>query len=679
LSFLKKPRRRFARTAALRLAALLACLAALAAAAGTASAAPASDVAAVSIASGSFDLGGYDISGPEPVTLSVFNLHVTAHGSWSGSLTNVIGWDTGKVRQGAQLEVSRVSPLTSGHIGVSWTVTGTVSPLGLADVNIGTINLSKDNVDCAPKLSGGGYGCTATSEGVSIVKTPGILLSPYIDLVLHVAFDITPEGAVTTRDFSIGGNPVSGPDDLSLTDSAQSETLTVPCTAPVGDSVAYTLDPYHWTPATSATQQPAFQIGVMDPVFGAFKLPAIFDASFGSPVQTNPAFDLTGAGHATDLGALLPNNVPPTIAPFGSFSGSEGSAVQLSASTTSQCPISSYVWKFSDGTTSYGPTPKRTFTDNSAYNGELTVTDETGLAATRSFTVDVVNVPPSVNAGPDTTSDWGRPVAFNGQATDPGSADQSTLQYAWDFGDGSPSASGGPNVGHAYAAPGTYFATLMVCDKDEVWPNCPTDTRTVNVTKRDTTTAHTGDTSGTFDTPASLSASLVDEYGQPINGRPVTFQIGTDGPFTALTSSSGIATKAYTPALAAGSYAASSTFAGDALYNTSASSNAFTVTQKATSLAYTGATSGAPNKSVVLSAVLKDATGKPLAGRTIVFQLGSQLASAPTDASGVASAPLKLSQKNGTYSVSATFTPSSNDVSTYVGSSQTASFKLQAK
>src|SRR5258708_31974679 len=104
--------------------------------------------------------------------------------------------------------------------------------------------------------------------------------------------------------------------------------------------------------------------------------------------------------------------------------------------------MSSYVWEFSNGTKSFGANPKRAFGDNGSYDGQLTVTDETGLSATRSFSVNVDNVPPSVNAGPDTTADWGRIVAFNGQATDPGSTDQSTLQYSWDFGDGTPSASG---------------------------------------------------------------------------------------------------------------------------------------------------------------------------------------------------------------------------------------------
>jgi PKD repeat protein len=650
--------------------------------AAAASAAPTTDVAVNPIASGSQSLGGYDINGVEPVTGTVFNLHATAHATWSGSLTTAVGWDTNKVRQGAQLDVSRVAPLTAGHVDVSWVITGSFSPFGLGDIGIGPVPLSKDNVACAPKLSGSGYTCTATSDAFSLVDTPGIPASPYVDMVLEAQFDITPAGAIVGRDFKvndIAGAPFAG--SLSLTDSSQSETFSMPCNAPVGSPVQYSLSPFDWTPATNATQQPHFQIGVRDPGYalGFTKLPPFFDAPFGSAIQTTPAFDLNGSGHTTDMGTLLANNVAPTIDPIADFAGDEGSPISFSASTHSQCPISSYVWEFSNGTKSFGPSPKRTFADNGSYDGQLTVTDETGLSATRSFTVNVANVPPSVNAGPDTTADWGRIVAFNGQATDPGANDQATLQYSWDFGDGSPSASGGPSVLHSYSAPGTYTATLTVCDKDENPATCPTDSRDVHVTKRDTTTAYLGDTTGVFDTAASLSASLVDEYGQNVNARTVKFTVGSDPSLNGLTNSSGVATKAYTPGLAAGAYTASSEFSGDSLYNASSSSNGFTVAKKATTTAYTGAVTGGPNKTVTLSAVLKDATGKPLAGRTTKFQLGTQIVSAVTDANGAAAAPLKLAQKNGSYTVSATYTPAAGDVPLYIGSSQGVVFKLQAK
>jgi hypothetical protein len=674
-----RPRARRATAAVRALGLVIISVVGVAAAAAPASAAPATDVFAVPIVSGSENLGSFQIAGVEPATLTFFDLHVAAHATWSGNPTTSVGWDTNNVRQGADLVVSRSAPLTPGKIDVKWQVTGTLRPLNLFDVDIGTLTLSKDDVVCSTKLSGAGYACTATSGGLTLAETPGVPLSPYVKLVIEAQFDITPEGMIATRGFTIAGNPVAGPTDLSLTGAPAFETLSVPCTSPVGSSVSYSLDPFHWAPATSTTQQPAFQIGVMDPVFGAVELPALFDAPFGPAIHATPSFDLTGPGHTVDLGSLLANNVPPTVDPFGAFGGSEGTPVAFSASTTSQCPIASYVWEFSDGTTSFGPTPKRAFKDNGTFDGKLTVTDETGLSATRSFTVDIANVPPSVNAGPDTTSDWGRLVSFNGQATDPGADDQPTLQYTWDFGDGSPSASGGASVLHAYAAPGDYVATLTVCDKDESPLTCPTDSRTVQVTKRDTTTAYVGDTSGTFDTPATLSASLVDEYGKPVNGRTIALTVGADPSLAGLTNSNGIATRSYTPALAAGSYTGSAAFAGDALYKASDSSSGFTVAKKATATTYTGAVTGAPNKSVVLSAVLKDATGKPLAGRTVAFALGTQSASAVTNGSGVAATSLKLAQKNGTYPVSASYTPAGGDVGFYLGSSQGAVFKLQAK
>jgi hypothetical protein len=113
------------------------------------------------------------------------------------------------------------------------------------------------------------------------------------------------------------------------------------------------------------------------------------------------------------------------------------------------------------------------------------------------------------------------------------------------------------------------------------------------------------------------------------------------------------------------------------MYNAAAPvTSPFTVSEKATTTTYTGALTGGPNKTIVLSAKLVDATNKPLGGQIITFQLGTQTASAMTNGSGVASVSLKLAQKNGTYSLTATFA----GVSTYYsGSAASATFKLQSK
>jgi len=276
----------------------------------------------------------------------------------------------------------------------------------------------------------------------------------------------------------------------------------------------------------------------------------------------------------------------------------------------------------------------------------------------------------------DTTADWGRLVAFNGQATDPGEDDQPFLEYSWDFGDGTPSASGGPTVFHAYAFPGDWIATLTVTDDDG---GLDTDTMTVHVTKRDTITGDLGDTVGTYDTPAQLSASLVDEYGMAVNGRQIDFYVDGLGAGSSSTNSAGIAVRSYTPLLDAGTYATQAGFAGDAYYNSSFDAGTLEVQEKATSVSYTGALNGGPNKTIGLSAILVDATGKALANRTIEFQLGAQSVPAVTNINGVATTTLKLNQKVGIYPLTATWSPAGADASHYVGSSDAESFKLQKK
>ena len=541
-----------------------------------AAAVPTSDAFVVPVASQSHNLGGFHIVGFVPsLPPSPFDFTVTAHATWSGALSTTVGWDTDKVRQGQNLDISRVSPLTSGHVQVNWVANGTIDPFGLGTVNVGPLNLSKDVTNCLPQLSGSGYSCTATSDGLTLWKTPGIPLSPYLKLAVDVEFDITPEGAVVTRGFSIGGNPVGTSDELSLTDSPQAEQFAIPCTASAGDAVRYQLDPFAWAPDVTSAQQPKLQFGLMDPILGVVELPAIFDAPFGPVVNATPAFDLTGSGHTTELGPLLANNIAPTIAPFGTFSGPEGSPIHFSASTTSQCPIDSYVWQFSDGTTSFGPSPQRAFADGDVvYNGQLTVTDQTGLSAVRSFSVDVSNEPPTIGAGPDKTSLWGVPVSFHANGGDPGSVDLGSLLYGWDFDDpASPIGGVGQDVSHTFANPGPYDVEATVTDKDGA---SASDTLLVTVTKRDTDAGYSGPVQSTPSKIVTLSGTLTDELGQPVVGRTVAFVLGTQGG-TGVTNASGVASTSFKLTQKQGTYTVSISFLGDAKYEPSSSSTSFTM------------------------------------------------------------------------------------------------------
>src|SRR5206468_13076793 len=110
----------------------------------------------------------------------------------------------------------------------------------------------------------------------------------------------------------------------------------------------------------------------------------------------------------------------------------------------------------------------------------------------------------------------------------------------------------------------------------------------------------------------------------------------------------------------------------DGLYQPSSTSSSFVVNQQPTAITYTGDLSSLPNKSIVLQATLVDGHGVPLAGRQVDFRLGTQSASAVTDANGVASTGLKLKQKNGAYTLVASYTPNANDAPYYLGASDGA-------
>ena len=80
------------------------------------------------------------------------------------------------------------------------------------------------------------------------------------------------------------------------------------------------------------------------------------------------------------------------------------------------------------------------------------------------------------------------------------------------------------------------------------------------------------------------------------------------------------------------------------------------VLKRGTTTAYTGPLSQIDGgKPLVLTASLVDELNQPVAGRQILFTIGSQSISAATSSAGVATATLKLTQKKGTYTVSAGF------------------------
>jgi PKD domain-containing protein len=690
------------------------------------------------LASESIDLGGYRLTGRDPITSTTVEIDIATHARWIAGLRTGLSWDSDDVRQGAGIDMARTSVVDGGQLRVLWTVTGTFHPFGLSSaVTIGPLAIGLDAIACTPNITPlvkeqynvdpgtgvGDYGkilleqiqaesekdddsdpkqpdsvnyeqqivvaqqlahammqqsltaiapqlpsytCQARARQ-TLVETPGIPLSPYIKLTLLARFNIVQQKAAATSQFLIDGDQAAQ-SSLDITPAPATESLAMPCNKPSGSDVQYDLNNFSWQPESFLmTQQPFLTIGTMDPVAGVGELPPAIVVPLGNPVKHTVAMQLTGPGATTDLGPLQANNVLPTVT-AGPFAGVEGVPVQLSQTSLSACPITSYAWTFSNGTSSFGPSPLRAFGPHGAFDGQLVVTDSTHLSATTDFAISIANAPPVPNAGPATSGAWGTPIALVGQASDPGGG---ALTTSWNFGDGTPGV-GGATATHAYALPGDYVATFTACD-DAV---CVPATTSVHVRARTTSVAFTGTNTGTYSATAGLSGAIVDELGQPVVGGTLAFTLAGSAAGSAQTDASGTATSTQTIDLAAGSYPITASFAGTARYVGGSATGTFSVSRMPSSVTYSGATSGGPNKTVALTAKLVDAQNRPLAGKSILFQLGVQSASAVTGATGIATTSLKLTQKNGSYALTTTWTPTAVDGTQWTGASATQTFVI---
>ncbi|MEO5965723.1 MAG: PKD domain-containing protein [Candidatus Limnocylindrales bacterium] len=620
---------------------------------------------------------------------------------WAAGTSTALLYDDSLLRQGQTLGLSDVLTTTGGTIVAHGTLKGAA---GLINDPTGGSNFgpsgTSQNIDrtatwtitgCAMPLPGESpRTCVSNTQDMelasrAIASNLVATLKAVLSVQLRLEIQVSSDGIIVARSLTVVGG--SGSQDRTMTfvgssPSTLADPIALSCTQPSGSDVAYALTAQSYAPVTEIAGRGTLHAeAVLVPLLIGPDIP-VFGDDITSIVAPSSAFGITldGNGGAATLGVLAKNNIPPVADSGGggghAYIGDQGTPITFNSASTSVCGPPSIRWDFSDGGVAFGDHPQHTFQGSGVYSGLMTATDITGLTATQAFSIGVANLAPVVDAGQDTSAAWGRPVAFNGQAVDPGKDDQSTLTYVWRFGDGTPSATSGPSVIHAYATPATYHAMFTACDRNGL---CESDTRDVVVRARDISVGNLGDTAATYDTGAHLQASLVDEFGQIVNGRTVTFTVDGNAAGSAVTNSSGLGSTAWTPAIAAGLYATSATFAGDTLYTSKTGSGSVSIARKATTTTYTGTLTGGANKTITLSAVLVDATGTPLGGRTIAFKLGAQTTTAITGPSGVASIQLKLAQKNGTYPLAATWTPVGADAVRYLGSAASASFKLQAK
>ncbi|MCK0133808.1 PKD domain-containing protein, partial [Arenibacter sp. S6351L] len=146
-----------------------------------------------------------------------------------------------------------------------------------------------------------------------------------------------------------------------------------------------------------------------------------------------------------------------------------------SGSTDDKNDIVGYLWDFGDGSAnSNDMIAEHTYTSAGVYTASLSVTDSEGLFNTATVTI-TVSTPPNTNPVAVATATRGSSALqfnFNGAGSNDAEGD---LTYAWDFGDGTPLATG-VSPTHTYAVSGIYTVRLTVTDEGAL-----TDSTTITV------------------------------------------------------------------------------------------------------------------------------------------------------------------------------------------------------
>jgi triacylglycerol esterase/lipase EstA (alpha/beta hydrolase family)/lysophospholipase L1-like esterase len=156
----------------------------------------------------------------------------------------------------------------------------------------------------------------------------------------------------------------------------------------------------------------------------------------------------------------------------------------------------------------------------------------------------------------------------------------------------------------------------------------------------------TAPTTATVSDSITVTASLSDVGGQPLKDRVVTFGLGT-GSATATTSATGTATATLVVDHDAGPALVTATFAGDSRYAMSTARRDLTVQRLATALTVSAPDSVQTTDALPVRAIVTDARGAALSGRTVTFALGAATADAVTDAAGRADAVLTVNEDAG--------------------------------
>lgn len=162
------------------------------------------------------------------------------------------------------------------------------------------------------------------------------------------------------------------------------------------------------------------------------------------------------------------------------------------------------------------------------------------------------------------------------------------------------------------------------------------------------------DTKGVHGDHVDLQATLKDKNGNPIVGKEVVFYVGSKVG-SANTNSEGLAVFSYLINKIIGDYTVTASYIGDSVYQDATGKGTLTVTPVDTKIAVNNV-NGKHGEKTSLKAVLTDYNGNPLEYKTITFSInGDVVGKAVTDSTGIATISYPITQRIGSYTITATF------------------------
>lgn len=199
-----------------------------------------------------------------------------------------------------------------------------------------------------------------------------------------------------------------------------------------------------------------------------------------SPILDSSCGEFAGdtrvASYSSFINSVLnsqPNN-PPTADVNGPYSGTEDASITFdgSGSLDPDGDTLSYSWDFGDGTTGTDVSPSHIYTYGGDFTVTLTVSDGKGGSdtTTASAAVTEVNDKPVADPNGPYSGTEGQAITFDGSASsdfdneDGTAANDQTLTYKWDFGDGTTAETTSDQISHTYTDAAEYTVTLVVND-----------------------------------------------------------------------------------------------------------------------------------------------------------------------------------------------------------------------